>query len=92
MSQDDTKDTNDATVINGKSNQSFENAYSSLEDIVKRMEQGEQDLEGSLKDFEQGIQLIKQCHEYLQQAEQRIQTIQQNEDGAISGQPFDNEK
>ncbi len=68
---------------------SFENAYSELENIVKRMELGDQGLEDSLADFEKGIQLIKQCHTHIQTAEQRIHTIQKSDGKSIIAKPFE---
>ena len=46
-----------------------------MESLVERMEDGEQNLEKSLKDFEQGIALTRQCQQALQEAEQRVQQL-----------------
>ena len=46
-----------------------------LESLVERMEQGEQSLEDSLKDFERGIALTRSCQKSLQQTEQKIQQL-----------------
>ena len=53
----------------------FEKSLKELESLVERMEQGEQNLEQSLKDFEKGIALTRQCQQALQQAEQRVQQL-----------------
>ena len=53
----------------------FELSLKELESLVERMEQGEQSLEQSLKDFERGIVLTRQCQQALQQAEQRVQQL-----------------
>jgi len=51
----------------------FEHAYKELENIVERMERGEQDLENSLSDFERGVALMKHCHSVLKEAEQKVE-------------------
>lgn len=53
----------------------FEKSLRELESLVERMEQGEISLEQSLKDFERGIELTRQCQTALQQAEQRVQQL-----------------
>lgn len=53
----------------------FEKAMQELESLVNRMEQGEQTLEQSLKDFEQGIALTRKCQSELQATEQKIQQL-----------------
>lgn len=50
----------------------FNKGLSELEDIVKKMEQGELSLEDSLKFFEEGVALTRQCQEALSDAEQKI--------------------
>ena len=67
----------------------FETAYDTLEQLVSRMEQGDQTLEKSLADFEQGINLIKQCHQQLQEAEQRVAILTKDSDGNIKAKPFE---
>lgn len=57
----------------------FEKALQELEGLVTRMEQGESSLEQSLKDFEQGIQLTRQCQQALQQAEQKVSILLQQQ-------------
>ena len=46
-----------------------------LEQLVDRMEDGEQSLEESLKDFERGIALTRHCQKSLQETEQKIQML-----------------
>ena len=57
----------------------FESALNDLEVLIEKMETGELSLEESLKNFEQGISLARQCQEALKDAEQKIQIlIEQN--------------
>lgn len=46
-----------------------------LEELVERMEDGEQSLEDSLIDFERGIALTRSCQKSLQETEQKIQQL-----------------
>ncbi|QEP44108.1 exodeoxyribonuclease VII small subunit [Ectothiorhodospiraceae bacterium BW-2] len=55
----------------------FEKDLAELEQLVQRMEQGNQPLEEALADFERGITLSRHCQQILQQAEQRVQILLQ---------------
>jgi exodeoxyribonuclease VII small subunit len=53
----------------------FEASMVELESLVERMEEGDQSLEESLKDFERGIALTRSCQKSLQETEQKIQQL-----------------
>ena len=53
----------------------FENALKALEDIVTNMENQTLSLEDALTQFEQGINLAKQCQVTLQNAKQRVEKL-----------------
>lgn len=55
--------------------QRFEQALERLEGIVKKLEQGELELEESLKLYEEGIRLSRLCHAKLEEAEGRIEML-----------------
>ena len=59
-------------------NINFEKAMAELETLVTKMEQGEQSLEASLKDFERGVELTRQCQQALKEAEQKVQILSKN--------------
>lgn len=59
-----------------KSKINFESSMEKLEEIVNRLESGEESLENSLKLYEQGIEISKYCQEILQTAEQKITVIE----------------
>ena len=67
----------------------FEQALTDLEQLVDRMEGGDLSLEESLKEFEQGIQLVRQCQGELDAAEQKVaMLVQRNgEEQAIEFDP-----
>ena len=53
----------------------FEAALAELEPLVTQMESGELSLDESLKAFERGVSLARQCQLELKQAEQRVQVL-----------------
>jgi exodeoxyribonuclease VII small subunit len=68
----------------------FETALAELESLVEKMEQGEQSLDESLKQFERGVQLTRSCQQSLQDAEQKVQILL-TKNGKEALQPFDDE-
>ena len=53
----------------------FEKKLNRLEAIVKEMEKGDLELESSLKLFEEGVKLSRDCHACLNEAEQKVQKL-----------------
>jgi exodeoxyribonuclease VII small subunit len=60
---------------------SLESALKKLDAVVQQLEGGQLSLDDSLKTFETGIQLTKQCRQILQDAEQKIKIL--TADGAL---------
>lgn len=58
----------------------FEEALETLEGLVEAMEDGELTLEESLKAFEQGIKLTRECQSALEKAEQKVQVLVSSDD------------
>ncbi len=73
-----------------KKNITFEEAMTSLEDAVRRLEGGSLTLEESLKEFEEAVKLVKFCNEKLETAEQRVRILTEGEDGSVTDVPFVN--
>ncbi len=64
----------------------FEAAIAELESIVKKLEEGgDLSLEESLKLYERGVTLSKFCHARLEDAERRIELL--NERGELRPAP-----
>ena len=59
----------------------FEAAIAELETIVKKLEEGDLPLETSLQLYERGVQLSRFCHAQLEEAEKRIEIL--NERGEL---------
>jgi exodeoxyribonuclease VII small subunit len=66
----------------------FEAALSRLEAVVSRLESGKLTLAESLRTFEEGISLSRQCTERLDQAEARIEVLIRIADGGAVTEPF----
>ena len=66
----------------------FEVAVDKLEKIVRKLESGDLTLEDSLKAFEEGIGLAKQCEKLLQEAKGKIEKLVKKESGETETQPF----
>ena len=66
----------------------FNKGLSELEEIIGKMESGDLSLEESLKYFEKGIKLHRQCHSALSNAEQRISVLSE-EDNYTEDNPLD---
>jgi len=58
-----------------KNDSSLESHLSGLEKIVSELENGELSLEESLKKFEEGVKLTKNCQQIIDDAKKRIKII-----------------
>ncbi len=67
---------------------SFEQSLNDLQTLVERLESGDLSLEESLATFEQGIGLTRECQSALQDAEQRVQTLLE-QNGTLIEKPLD---
>ncbi|MDY0023499.1 MAG: exodeoxyribonuclease VII small subunit [Candidatus Izemoplasmatales bacterium] len=59
---------------------SFEENLEKLEELVKKLESGENSLDEAVKLYQEGIQLAKLCHEELKTAEETIVKLMNNEE------------
>ena len=59
----------------------FESALAELEGLVTKMESGDLSLDDSLKAFERGVRLARQCQTELKNAELRVQAL--TDDGEL---------
>jgi len=61
----------------------FEATLGELEAVVRQLENGDLPLEESLKLFENGVKLSRECREQLANAERRIEVLMQDGDGSL---------
>ena len=69
----------------------FETALKKLEEIVKKLENGELSLDSALELFEEGVKLSRFCHSKLEEAERRVEILLKNDSGQMRAVPFDSE-
>ena len=73
-----------------ESPKSFEESLGELRTIVGELEEGSLGLEDSLRRFEEGMTLLRNCYRVLEQAEQKIEILTGvDTDGEPLTEPFD---
>ena len=72
-------------------NQSFEASMARLEQIVRAMERGEVALEESLKLFQEGTELVRNCQKLLDEAQLQVKKIMTATDGSPVEEDFQDE-
>ena len=77
------KDSLDATPV-----AEFERSLDELEQLVAKLEHGDLSLDDSLKAFERGVALYRNCQSALDQAELKVKLLLDPEDPS-GGVPFD---
>lgn len=70
------------------SKENFEESMKTLEEIVSELENGNLNLDESVKKFEEGMKIAKQCNTILENAEKKI-TILLEKDGELKEESFD---
>lgn len=76
--------------MSGKKELNFEELMVKLEDITNKLENEQLSLDESVKLFEEGMQISKECNNKLEDAEKRI-TILINENDEIKEENFNPE-
>jgi exodeoxyribonuclease VII small subunit len=71
-----------------KQNKSFESNMQRLEQIVRAMERGDVPLEESLKLFQEGTELVRNCNELLENAQLQVTKIMAAPDGSPAEEEF----
>ena len=66
----------------------FETSLDKLEKLVEKMEDGDLTLEESLKIFEEGVKLTRECQQALADAEQKVKLLIE-ESGEVTSTDFE---
>jgi exodeoxyribonuclease VII small subunit len=69
----------------------FEASMQRLEQIVRAMERGDVPLEESLKLFQEGTELVRNCQKLLNEAELQVKMILTAPDGSPVEENFDDD-
>ena len=67
----------------------FEEALQKLELAVEKLDEGSLSLEEAMSTFEDGVQWSRECHQFLEKAEERVEIILKNENGKYETKPFE---
>lgn len=73
-------------------NMTFESSLQRLEQIVRTLERGEAPLEESLKLFQEGTELVRNCGTMLEKAELQVKKIITAQDGSPIEEDFQDEQ
>lgn len=73
-------------------NLKFEEALVVLDELVKKLENGNADLDESLKCYEEAIRLVGVCNEHLFDAEKRVKILTEQLDGSVTERDFSENK
>ena len=68
-------------MSNSKNN--FESSLKKLEKIVAKLEEGNIDLDDSIKSFEEGVMLFKECQKQLSEAELKVEKLLDSGDSEL---------
>lgn len=72
-----------------KKTANFEDSLKELEQIVEALEAGGLSLDDSLKAFEKGVRITKDCQQALDNAEQKVSLLTKDGNGDLISQPLD---
>ena len=72
-------------------NKSFEEMMQNLEAIAKDLESGDLCLDDSVKKYEEGMKISKECSKILEDAEKKITILTKDSEGNLKEGNFDAE-
>jgi len=75
-------------VATKKKSINFEKNLEELEALVESLESGGLTLEDSLKTFERGIRITRECQEALNEAEQKVNLLTRGDGGSVEISEF----
>ncbi|MCC8368474.1 exodeoxyribonuclease VII small subunit [Rickettsia endosymbiont of Polydrusus tereticollis] len=73
-----------AKIKSIEENVSFESALAELEEIVKKIDDGQESLESAVNSFERGVLLKNYCEKKLQEARLKIEKITKLADSTVT--------
>jgi exodeoxyribonuclease VII small subunit len=72
-----------------KKSDPFEESLKKLQAIVEKMERGDLPLEDAVESYTEGVKLAQYCHQKLEEAEAKVQTLMKDLDGEWKTAPFE---
>jgi exodeoxyribonuclease VII small subunit len=81
------------TMAKGKPQDlSFEAGLKRLEEVLDSLEHGNLSLEEAMRAFEEGVQLVRLCHQKLDAVEKRVELLLKDDAGRFFTRPFPEEE
>jgi exodeoxyribonuclease VII small subunit len=71
---------------------SFEASLKRLEEVLDSLEHGDLPLEEAMRAFEEGVRLVRFCHQKLDEVERRVELLLKDESGRFFTRPFPEEE
>jgi exodeoxyribonuclease VII small subunit len=71
---------------------SFEASLKRLEAVLDSLEHGDLPLEEAMRAFEEGVKLVRLCHQKLDEVERRVELLLKDEAGRFFTRPFPEEE
>jgi exodeoxyribonuclease VII small subunit len=68
---------------------SFEEALAQLQDLVKKLERGDNKLDEAISSYERGALLKQHCEAKLREAQMKVEKIVLGANGSVGTQPMD---
>ena len=68
---------------------SFEEALAELQELVKRLERGDNKLDDAIRSYERGALLKRHCEAKLREAQMKVEKIVLGSDGSVGTRPAD---
>ena len=68
----------------------LEDAMTRLDDVVRALDGDGRELEDALKLYEEGVRLVRICHEKLSEAERKVKVLKLSAEGEMTEADFDN--
>ena len=71
---------------------SFEKRIERVEEVLRKLEDGDLPLEKSVELYEEGVKLLSSCYETLDKMEGKIMKLVKTDDGKLTSEPFEKEE
>jgi exodeoxyribonuclease VII small subunit len=75
-------------MVRAMAKKNFESALARLEEIAEELENGDLDLDVSLKKFDEGIKLAEYCNTKLSEARTKVEILLEK-NGQLVAEPFE---
>jgi len=75
-------------MVRAMAKKNFESALARLEEIAEELENGDLDLDISLKKFDEGIKLAEYCNTKLSEARTKVEILLEK-NGQLVAEPFE---